>query len=595
MNRKQKIIVSVTGIFIVLLILVGLTYAYFLTRINGNTNTKSISVTTADLKLTYGDGNGIITAEKIEPGTTLDTKTFTVKNEGNASVTYGVYLDELVNTLERNADLVYTMTCESSNTSSYCNGVEDETFPKLNSLVTRNSIAPEEIQTYKLTVTYKETNTDQSVDMGKEMSALVQIYGMNDTVDLNGTVTGTSDGDYIQINSVQKTSKIVDGKYSLSGIEPGTHTLKIMNDTTIKASKTIDVMQSNTPSITKDKITFTKEDRVAEYNIKYSNNTLDITDTNIKTTLLNAMLTRAKSATIYTDRTAYLTEALDFTKTQTALMSMEDDYGTSYFYRGEVTDNYVEFNNMCWRIVRSEGDESIRLILINQYGKCSEIGDGTYDSTIDQKEHSGRAVINDYDHISKSGQTVESFMMNWYNSKLANNDNLIKNTKQCVGDETTVPFSEAIYPNKKSAGEGSNWTYSKSDLRYLNEKPILKCDGRYLNSSKVYLISNDEVQLSGANGVEWTIYSAGRKPASYSYLRDYLAVGWITTAYSSNNFLKYVNMYNNCYGSNNCSAYSIHLRFDRSSEFIRPMITLKAGTTIESGNGKMYTPYIISE
>ena len=38
MNRRQKIIVSVTGIFIVLLILVGLTYAYFLTRINGNTS-----------------------------------------------------------------------------------------------------------------------------------------------------------------------------------------------------------------------------------------------------------------------------------------------------------------------------------------------------------------------------------------------------------------------------------------------------------------------------------------------------------------------------------------------------------------------------
>ena len=51
MNRRQKIIVSVTGIFIVLLILVGLTYAYFLTRITGNTNDKSISVTTANLEL----------------------------------------------------------------------------------------------------------------------------------------------------------------------------------------------------------------------------------------------------------------------------------------------------------------------------------------------------------------------------------------------------------------------------------------------------------------------------------------------------------------------------------------------------------------
>ena len=41
MNRRQKIIVSVTGIFLVLLIIVGLTYAYFLTQINGNTEEKT--------------------------------------------------------------------------------------------------------------------------------------------------------------------------------------------------------------------------------------------------------------------------------------------------------------------------------------------------------------------------------------------------------------------------------------------------------------------------------------------------------------------------------------------------------------------------
>ena len=41
MNRRQKIIVSITGIFIIMLALVGLTYAYFLTRITGNENEKS--------------------------------------------------------------------------------------------------------------------------------------------------------------------------------------------------------------------------------------------------------------------------------------------------------------------------------------------------------------------------------------------------------------------------------------------------------------------------------------------------------------------------------------------------------------------------
>ena len=58
MNRKSKIIVSVVGITIVLLALLGITYAYYLTRIEGNTNTNSISVSTADLKLKYDDGNG---------------------------------------------------------------------------------------------------------------------------------------------------------------------------------------------------------------------------------------------------------------------------------------------------------------------------------------------------------------------------------------------------------------------------------------------------------------------------------------------------------------------------------------------------------
>ena len=53
MNRKQKIIVSITGIFLVVMILVGLTYAYFLTKITGNTNDKSISVSSANLVLEY--------------------------------------------------------------------------------------------------------------------------------------------------------------------------------------------------------------------------------------------------------------------------------------------------------------------------------------------------------------------------------------------------------------------------------------------------------------------------------------------------------------------------------------------------------------
>ena len=69
MKRKKMIVVSAVGITIVLLTLLGLTYAYFLTRIQGNTNDKSISVTTANLILEYADVNDeLITDSKVVPG-----------------------------------------------------------------------------------------------------------------------------------------------------------------------------------------------------------------------------------------------------------------------------------------------------------------------------------------------------------------------------------------------------------------------------------------------------------------------------------------------------------------------------------------------
>ena len=120
MSRKNKIIVSVVGITIVLLALLGITYAYYLTRIQGNTNTNSISITTANLLLKYDDGSGAIVEENIMPGVTF-TKTFSVTNEGNAKIdNYVVYLEEVINDLTRTQDLTYTLTCDN------CSGSEGE-------------------------------------------------------------------------------------------------------------------------------------------------------------------------------------------------------------------------------------------------------------------------------------------------------------------------------------------------------------------------------------------------------------------------------------------------------------------------------------
>ena len=44
------------------------------------------------------------------------------------------------------------------------------------------------------------------------------------------------------------------------------------------------------------------------------------------------------------------------------LCSAPDNYGTSYYYRGNVSNNYVYFASFYWRIVRINGDGSIRII-----------------------------------------------------------------------------------------------------------------------------------------------------------------------------------------------------------------------------------------
>lgn len=48
--------------------------------------------------------------------------------------------------------------------------------------------------------------------------------------------------------------------------------------------------------------------------------------------------------------------------TDEGVFEMADDYGTSYYYRGAVENNYVKFAGFYWRIIRVNGDGSLRII-----------------------------------------------------------------------------------------------------------------------------------------------------------------------------------------------------------------------------------------
>ena len=69
-------------------------------------------------------------------------------------------------------------------------------------------------------------------------------------------------------------------------------------------------------------------------------------------------------------------------RSEQGLYAIEDDYGTSYIYRGDVENNNVYFGGFYWKIIRMNGDGSIRLIYSgttpNATGNATSINNRTY-------------------------------------------------------------------------------------------------------------------------------------------------------------------------------------------------------------------------
>ena len=69
-------------------------------------------------------------------------------------------------------------------------------------------------------------------------------------------------------------------------------------------------------------------------------------------------------------------------RSEQGLYAIADDYGTSYIYRGDVLNNNVYFGGFYWKIIRMNGDGSIRMIYSgttpNATGTATSINNTTY-------------------------------------------------------------------------------------------------------------------------------------------------------------------------------------------------------------------------
>ena len=169
LNKKYQITLLVIAI---MLIISGVSYAYFAVVATGTSNNNI--VTSGTMKITYTDGPQV-SLENAIPGDTL-TKTFTVKNTGTVDTQYDIYLSDVVNTFVDQTDLVYTLTSDTG-----ANITTDTEMPSTSTkIVTSQNITPSETQSYTLTIKFLNKNEAQDDNQGKLLRSTIKINESSD-------------------------------------------------------------------------------------------------------------------------------------------------------------------------------------------------------------------------------------------------------------------------------------------------------------------------------------------------------------------------------------------------------------------------------
>ena len=167
MDKKKITLVYIVAALMILAIL-GYTYAYFSATVTEDNKTQTV-IKTQQLSLTF-NGTSEITADDMIPGDSF-TKTFTVENTATVKTFYNIYMEGITN--EFNEDLVYTLTDEDGIV------VAEAPLPVTNTgksyLIENIEIEPSEIKEYTLTIEYKYLDTPQNDYQGAEFKATVGI------------------------------------------------------------------------------------------------------------------------------------------------------------------------------------------------------------------------------------------------------------------------------------------------------------------------------------------------------------------------------------------------------------------------------------
>ena len=308
-----------------------------------------------------------------------------------------------------------------------------------------------------------------------------------------------------------------------------------------------------------------------------------------------------KCPTVNDDGTVNVTSA---ESENSLLCSAPDNYGTSYYYRVNVQNNYVKFANFYWRIVRINGDGSIRMIYdgtsVHANGENSDnriIGTSAFNENADDNAYVGYmygtpgSSTYEETHANINDSTIKKYVDTWYenNIKGTNYEQYLADNLFCNNRTISVynpdGFINSGYSKDTTSYERSRGPWSapsntenakmKFYCNQLNDSFTVQSSlGNTSLKYAISLLNKDELVLSGQYG-----YGISTKS-------NYLADGnnyWLISADAFDKQGAKVRTENT-----NAESYdAVNVVYG-----VKPVINLKPNS-LKFGDGTINNPYVV--
>lgn len=283
------------------------------------------------------------------------------------------------------------------------------------------------------------------------------------------------------------------------------------------------------------------------------------------------------------------------TSTEAGLFSLDTASGTTYFFRGNVTNNYISFANKCFKMVRINENETVKAVYIgeaNANGSCSttitsptSLANKVYNTTANSENNLRYAYDNNGTIVSSNAKTI---LDSWFETSFVGSySSTNKEYASYFGDGD---FCNEIVEDHKYKTD----IYYTSYARVTDGSPSLECP----NSDRMTLkVSNGGTSGYGNNLLTYPVGLLSSDEILYtsvtSEARASLKLATDTYLYSSGSFYTM----SPAYTSSN--AYIIALGSSKiektvsSSANLLPAVNFSSDVSFESGDGTSTNPYKI--